>query len=107
MPAPPRGAKRRPAGASSPSPQRDKFSLMEAAQRQRRYKTAGEPSRTKPALLWRHHSSPPCPGRRHHPPPLRPAPAASPFTDTDHPAAPCAGGPIFPRCAQRQRTHSA
>jgi len=91
-PPPPRGgAKRRPAGASSPSPQRDKFSLMEAAQRPRRYQTAGEPTRTKPALRWRHHPSPP-----------RPAPAASSF-----PAAPCAGGPIFPRCAQRQRTHSA
>jgi len=84
---------RRPAGASSPSPRRDKFSLMEAAQRQRRYKTAGEPSRTKPALLWRHHPSPPCPGRRHHPPPLRPAPAA--------PAAPSASGLIRPKPLHR------
>ena len=78
VPAPPRGgAKWGPAGASSPSPQRDEFSLMEAAQRQRRHKPAGEPSRTKPALRWRHHPSPPRPGRRHHPSPLRPAPADS------------------------------
>ena len=82
---------RRPAGASSPSPQRDKFSLMEAAQRQRRYQTAGEPSRTKTALRRRHHPSPP-----------RPAPAASSL-----PAASCAGGLILPRCAQRQRPHPA
>ena len=83
MPAPPPGggAKRRPAGASSPSPQRDEFSLMEAAQRKRRYKPAGEPSRTKPALRWRHHPSPP-----------RPAPAASSF-----PAAPSASGLIRPK----------
>jgi len=86
-PPPPGGAKRRPAGASSPSPQRDRFSLMEAAQRQRRYQTAGEPSRTKTALRRRHHPSPP-----------RPAPAAS-----SCPAAPCAGGPILPRRALRRR----
>ena len=70
MPASHRGVKRRPAGASSPSPQLhhpgilfrqpgvtstrtcssgSKFSLMEAAMRQHRYKTAGEPRRSKTA----------------------------------------------------------
>jgi hypothetical protein len=67
---PPGGVKRRPAGASSPSPRLhhpgilfrqpgvtstrtcssgSKFSLIEAATRQHRYKTAGEPRRSKTA----------------------------------------------------------
>ncbi len=106
----------------------NRLSLMKAAQRHRRYQTAGEPSRTKTALRRRHHPSPPrsvpaassspaapcaggltlhrdgsprrAPRRRHHPSPLRPAPAASSFN-----AAPCAGDLILHRCAPRQRHH--
>jgi hypothetical protein len=69
-PPPPRGVKRRPSGPSSPSPRLHhpgilfrqpgvtstrtcssgrKFSLMEAASRQHRYKTASEPRRSKTA----------------------------------------------------------